>query len=136
MIPLGFRLAAASNVLGVLIFSMGFSNDRLVSESPVVFSRFGLVCIVLWGLAYLATAKAAELVPALAAVFALEKLVYSVTWFAWLGEHGASFPRLFSESPLTATFYAIYGPNDILFGLFFAYVAIRGLRARPAGPER
>jgi len=129
---LGFRLAAAANVLGVLVFSLGFTNRQLTSLSPVVLSRFGLVSIVLWGLAYLAISEAADRVPGLVAVFALEKLVYVVTWIVWMGRFGAELPRIFSEAPLAATFMAIYGPNDLLFGLFFAVVAWRGLRASPA----
>lgn len=129
-ITLGFRLAGAMNVFGVLIFSLGFTNHQLTALSPVVFSPFGLLCIILWGLAYVAISKGYEAVPYLSAVFAVEKLVYVVTWISWMGRFGGDLPRLFRESPLTATFFVIYGPNDLLFGIFFAVVAAAGLRRR------
>jgi hypothetical protein len=128
-ITLGFQAAGLVNVAGVLLFSLGFTNASLVAWSPVVFSRFGLVCIVLWGLAYLAVARSYTQVPLLVLVFALEKLVYTATWVDWMRRFGSEWPRLWSESPLTAVFYAIYGPNDLLFGIFFAWVALGTPRA-------
>ncbi len=130
MSPLGFRFAAAGNIGGVLVFSQAFSNDRLVSLSPVVFSRFGLLSIILWGLAYLAVASAYDRVPNLVALSAAEKGLYVATWLVWIRSHGGELPRLFTVSPLTATFYLIYGPTDLLFGLFFAFVALRVFRSR------
>src|SRR5262245_42978988 len=122
----GFQAAAFVNVAGILLFSLGFTNQALIARSPVVFSRFGLVCIVLWGLAYLAVARTYDQVPLLVAVFALEKLVYAVSWIDWMWRFGSEWPRLFSESPLTALFYASYGPTDLVFALFFAWVAATG----------
>jgi hypothetical protein len=129
-VSLGFQAAAFVNVAGILLFSLAFTNQALISHSPVVFSRFGLVCIVLWGLAYLAVARTYAHVPALVAVFALEKLAYVATWVDWMSRFGAEWPRLWSESPLTAVFYASYGPNDLAFGLFFAWVAWTTSRGR------
>lgn len=129
MIPLGFRLAGLTNIVGVLTFSLAFTNARLGELSPVVFSRFGLVSIMLWGAAYLAVATRWRAVPALIAVFAIEKLVYVVTWIEWMSQHGGELSPLFAESPLTATFYLIYGPNDALFCVFFAAVAWKAWRA-------
>ncbi len=124
-INLGFKIAAAVNILGILLFSLGFTNHQLFALSPVVASRFGLICIMLWGFAYLSVANTYQCVPALIAVFAVEKLVYVITWLFWMQEFSHDLPRIYSESPLTATFYVIYGPNDFLFCLFFAYVAIK-----------
>lgn len=129
-IPLGFVLAGVANIGGVLLFSLGFSNARLTELSPVVLSPFGLLCIVLWGLAYLSVARGYRRVPWLVAVFALEKLIYAYTWVDWMREHGAQLPGLFADSPLTAVFFVIYGPNDLLFGLFFAAVAAMRLWRR------
>ena len=120
---LGFQLAAFVNVAGVLLFSKGFTNATLVSRSPIVFSRFGLLSIALWGLAYLAVARDHARVPRLVAVFAIEKLVYVGTWVSWMARFRCELPRLMSESPLTGTFYAIYGPTDLLFAAFFTIVA-------------
>jgi hypothetical protein len=131
-ITLGFQAAGLVNVLGVLLFSKAFTNEALISRSPAVFSRFGLVCVVLWGLAYLAVARRYPHVPLLVAVFAVEKFVYTGTWLSWISRSGAELPRLFTESPLAATFYAIYGPNDFLFGVFFAVVAMREMARSPS----
>ena len=130
MIPFGFRLAGAANIVGVLVFSLAFTNERLIKLNPAVLSRFGLISIMLWGLAYLSVASSYTAVPFLIGVFALEKLIYVVSWLVWIREHGQELPSLFTESPLTATFYTFYGPNDFIFGVFFAYVAMRDLRAK------
>lgn len=131
-IALGFRLAGATNILGVLLFSLALTNARLTAHSPVVFSRFGLVCIILWGFAYLSVAEGHERVPYLVAVFAVEKLLYVATWVNWIRRFSDQLPRMFAESPLTGAFYAVYGPLDLLFCVFFTVVAIRCLRARTA----
>ena len=133
MIPLGFRVAGLTNIIGVLVFSLAFTNERLMSLSPVVFSRFGLISVMLWGAAYLAVATRYDAVPSLAGIFAVEKLVYVVTWVMWLQDHGQALKGLVSEAPLTGVFYAIYGPLDFAFGVFFAYVAVR--YARRAAPN-
>ena len=134
MIPLVFRLASAVNILGVLIFSMMFTNERLIELSPTVCSRFGLVSIMLWGAAYLAVATSYRAVPYLVGVFAIEKFVYVATWIVWIQQHHQELSPLFDESPLTAIFYANYGPTDLLFGVFFAYVALRGAQQQSELP--
>lgn len=132
MIALGFRAAGLTNILGVLVFSLAFTNERLVSLSPVVFSKFGLLCIMLWGAAYLAVATRHGAVPLLVGVFAVEKLAYACTWVAWMGSHARELPTLLSDAPLTGVFYAIYGPLDFAFAVFFAGVAWRGTRGAGA----
>ncbi len=129
MIPFGFRIAGAANIVGVLVFSLAFTNERLIELSPAVLSRFGLISIMLWGLAYFSVASSYRAVPGLCGVFALETFIYVGSWLVWIQAHGQSLLHLFTESPLTATFYTFYGPNDFLFGVFFAYVAMRDLRA-------
>lgn len=121
----GFVAAGLMNVLGVLVFSRAFTNDYLTDLHPGVFSRFGLLVVVLWGLAYLATARVYRAAPAIVLVFAVEKAVYAATWFVWLAGHGGDFGAIWRRDPLTAVFYAIYGPNDLLFGLFFLVVGFR-----------
>jgi hypothetical protein len=124
-ITAGFWAAGGMNIGGVLIFSLGFTNTYLSELFPAVFAPFGLVGILLWGAAYLAVSRSYAAVPALVAVFAVEKAVYTCTWFVWLAEHGAELPAIFARSPVTGVFYVIYGPNDLLFGVFFAWVAWR-----------
>lgn len=124
----GFIAAGLANILGVLIFSLGFTNTLLTSLSPVVFSTFGLFSIILWGLAYLAVARTYPHVPYLVVVFVIEKMVYVITWVQWLAQSGQTLPALFAQSPITAGFFALYGVIDLAFGLFFAVVAVKTLR--------
>ncbi len=127
----GFRAASAYNILGVLAFSKFFTNSLLTSLDPAVFSWLGLVAVILWGCAYGAVARSYYAVPCLLWVFVVEKMIYTGTWVSWLIKHGGTLPRLFSESPLTAAFYASYGAGDFAFGVFFLWVIIR-LRASRA----
>lgn len=126
----GFWLAGCVNFFGSLFFSAGFTNHTLTSLDPVVFSNFGLVAIMLWGMAYVAVSRSYHYVPYVVAVFACEKMVYAITWVLWMCQFGHRLPDVFSQAPLTAVFYYTYGPIDFLFGVFFAWVAIRTLRQR------
>jgi hypothetical protein len=121
----GFVAAGFMNIVGMLLFSKGLTNDYLIELSPNVFNRFGLLCVTLWGLAYLGTARGFRAAPALVLVFAVEKAVYTLTWFVWLADHGSSFGTIWERDPLTAIFYVIYGPNDLLFGIFFAWFGFK-----------
>jgi hypothetical protein len=121
----GFWAAGAFNVLGVLAFSRAGTNTYLSELYPDVFSGFGLLCVVLWGLAYVAAGGKRLPAAELSAVFALEKAVYVGTWVVWLARHGGTLPAVWDRDPLTATFYAIYGAGDLAFGLFFAWAAWR-----------
>jgi hypothetical protein len=120
-----FWLAGAYNVLGVLFFSKLLTNTLLTSLDPAVFSWLGLVGIMLWGLAYASVAKTYQFVPRTVLVFFCVKMIYTVTWLKWLLENGQTLPSLYSESPLTAVFYSIYGGGDFIFGLFFLWVAVK-----------
>jgi len=119
LIKKGFILAALMN-FSVLIFSRGFSNVAINEADPVVMSNFGLLMIIIWGLAYLATSAVNSKIKWLAGVFALEKLIYAVIWIKW---HLAnSIASLYATDAFAGIFYAIYGLNDLAFMLFFAYV--------------
>ena len=121
----GFLLAAAVNVLGVLLFSKGLTNTYLSELDPQVFSTFGLVGILLWGLAYVAMHESYREAKWVVAVFAVEKLVYFGAWVLWMTDHGSELSSVFKTSPLTGTFFVIYGPNDLLFALFFGWVFLK-----------
>jgi hypothetical protein len=125
IVSLCFLLAGAWNVLGMLLFSKFFTNRLLASLDPAVFSWFGQIAVVLWGLAYCSVAKSYPYVPSLLVVFFLEKMIYGARWLAWLVAHGKTLPKIASESFLTATFYAIYGAGDIGFGFLFGRLALR-----------
>lgn len=113
----GFIAAGLTNILGILLFSRGLNNPLLGELFPGLFGNWGLVCIMLWGLAYLAVAGDYPKVPRLVAVFALEKAVYVVSWFWWLSHHDLA--AVWSQDPLTGLFYALYGLIDLAFGIFF-----------------
>lgn len=124
----GFWLAAAYNVIGILVFSKLFTNPVLAEVDPTVFAKTGQVAIVLWGIAYWSAAKSYRHLPLLVLVFACEKLLYSITWLAWLLAKGHTLPAIAADSPLSALFFAVYGAGDFAFFLFFAWVAWLGSR--------
>jgi len=118
-----FLLAGLSNLLGVLIFSKVFTNEYLINAQPEVMGYFGLISIVLWGLAYMAVWKSYAKIPWLLGVFVIEKCTYVVVWILWLANN--SLGALYEQDTFAGIFYTIYGANDLLFGLFFAWVLLR-----------
>lgn len=124
----GLYLAGAYNIVGVLSFSQLFSNPLLALNDPTVFAWPGLLAILLWGAAYAAVAQVHRHVPVLLLVFFAEKMLYVTTWLLWLSQHASGLPALWTQSPLTALFFAVYGGGDLVFGLFFLWVALRTLR--------
>lgn len=113
----GLIAAAIMNIGGALVFSRAFTNVAINDADPVVMSNFGLVMIVVWGLAYLGAATIKSKIKWLAGAFALEKLVYVVVWVMWLSKN--SLAPLYSEDLFAGLFFSIYGVNDLLFMLFF-----------------
>lgn len=130
LVTIGFQFAACVNIFGSLFVSRGFTNRLLTSLDPVVFSNFGFTAIILWGLAYVAVSRSYQYVPYVVMVFALEKLVYTIAWIAWMFRSTDQLPSLLPEAPLTATFLLTYGLVDFSFGVFFAWVAITTMRQR------
>lgn len=116
----GLIAAGLMNVGGVLVFSRAFTNVAINNADPVVMSNFGLLMILVWGLAYLGAAAITSKMKWLAGAFALEKLVYVVVWLKWLSEN--SLAQLYSEDLFAGVFFSIYGANDLLFMLFFASI--------------
>ncbi len=125
----GFIAAGLMNILGVLLLSRGFTNAAIHEADPVVMSRFGLLMIVIWGLAYLGAAAVAGQARWLAAAFAVEKLVYGAVWLAWLSQN--SLAALYAKDAFAGLFFSIYGANDLAFMLFFAWVAWASPPSRP-----
>jgi len=119
LIKNGFILAALMN-FSVLIFSRGFTNVAINEADPVVMSNFGLLMIMMWGLAYLATSTVSLNIKWIAATFALEKLIYGVIWVKWLLENNLA--AVYSTDIFAGIFYSIYGLNDFIFMAFFTYV--------------
>jgi len=128
LIKNGLIAAALINIGGVLVFSRAFTNVSINNADPVVMSNFGLLMIIVWGLAYLGAAAISSHIKWLVGAFAVEKLVYFVVWVMWLSKN--SLAPLYSTDILTGVFYSIYGLNDLAFMLFFAWVF---LSQRPEG---
>jgi hypothetical protein len=124
----GFIAAGLMNIGGVLLFSRGFTNVEINNADPVVMSNFGLLMIVVWGLAYLGAAAITSEIKWLAGAFALEKSVYVVVWVMWLFEN--SLAQLYAEDLFAGAFFSIYGANDFVFMLFFAWVLVTQLRSK------
>ena len=112
--------AALMNIGGVLLFSRAFTNVAINNADPVVMSNFGLLMIVVWGLAYLGAAQINSSIKWLAGAFALEKLVYVVVWVLWLAKN--SLAAVYATDVMAGIFYTIYGLNDLIFMIFFAWV--------------
>ncbi len=120
MVKNGFLAAGLMNIGGVLVFSRAFTNQAISNADPVVMSNFGLVMIIVWGLAYLGASTINSNIKWLAGAFALEKLVYVVVWIMWHSEN--SLVQLYSKDMFAGAFFSIYGLNDFIFMLFFAWV--------------
>ncbi len=120
LINKGLIAAAVMNISGVLVFSRAFTNPAINEADPVVMSNFGLLMIVVWGLAYLSATSISPNIRWLAGAFAIEKLVYFVVWIKWLFAN--SLAELYAKDAFAGVFYSIYGINDFVFMLFFAYI--------------
>jgi hypothetical protein len=108
------------NISGVFVFSRLFTNTALSSADPVVMSTFGLIMIVVWGLAYLGAAASNTRIRWLAGAFAVEKSVYVVNWMLWLSKN--SLTELFATDAFAGAFYGVYGLNDLVCLLFFGWL--------------
>jgi hypothetical protein len=120
LVKQGLIAAAIMNIGGVLFFSRAFTNEAINNADPLVMSNFGLLMIIVWGLAYLGAAFIQGNIQWLVAAFAIEKLVYVVVWVLWIANN--SLASLYSTDLFAGIFYSIYGVNDIVFMLFFAWV--------------
>ena len=118
----GFIIAGLMN-MSVLISSRLFTNVTIPTFDPVVMSNFGLLMIIIWGLAYISVAKSYHKVKWLVAVFAIEKFIYGYMWTKWILNNNIS--EVFQQDKMAGTFYATYGINDWAFFIFFALVFLR-----------
>lgn len=118
----GFFIAGLMNG-SVLVFSKLFTNPAIAKFDPNVMSNFGLLMIVLWGLAYASVATTYQHVKWLVAVFAIEKLIYGVNWIMWLLKN--SLANVYNQDLFAGLFYSVYGLNDWVFFIFFSTVFYR-----------
>ena len=118
----GFITAGLMNA-SVLIFSRFFTNPTIAEFDPVVMSNFGLLMILVWGIAYISVAKTHQSVKWLIGVFAFEKLIYACVWTNWMLHNNIS--DVYEKDLMAGVFYSIYGLNDWLFFGFFLLVFFR-----------
>ena len=123
MIRKGFIIAGLSNILGVIICSKAFTNDVMLATQPDVMGYFGLILIILWGLAYISVCKSYNQVRWLVGVFTIEKLAYVIAWLTFITSHSLS--AIYELDILAGVFYTIYGANDFIFMLFFSVVFLK-----------
>ena len=126
----GLIAAGLMNIGGVLLFSRAFTNEAINSADPVVMSNFGLLMIAVWGLAYLGAAAITSSITWLVGAFAVEKLVYVLCWLNWHSQN--SITQLYAKDFFAGAFFSIYGLNDFVFMLFFAWVFFLQRRGGPA----
>ena len=118
----GFILAGLMNS-SVLISSRLFTNPTIPKFDPGVMSNFGLLMILIWGLAYISVAKSYQHVKWLVGVFAIEKLIYGCVWINWTLNNNIS--EVYEQDKMAGRFYSIYGINDWVFFVSFAFVFLR-----------
>lgn len=123
IIKYGFYLAGLANIAGVLNASKFFTDTAVMKVDPQAMSQFGLIMIIVWGLAYISVANSFANVKWLIAVFAIEKLCYGLYWTNWILDNGIS--KISAENEAAISFYKTYGVNDWFFFVFFSYVFIR-----------
>jgi hypothetical protein len=123
MIYKGFIIAGLSNILGVIICSKGFTNEVMLATQPDVMGYFGLISIILWGLAYISVCKSYDQTRWLVGVFAIEKLAYVIVWLSFITSNSLS--AIYEQDVLAGVFYTIYGANDFIFMLFFSYIFLK-----------
>ena len=123
LIKKGFIVSGIVNILGTLIFTKFFTSTAISEADPNVMSPFGLYMIMVWGLAFIAMANYYNKAKWMIAVFCVEKISYVVCWGIWILDHDLAI--LFEKDVFAGTFYALYGPNDLIFFIFFSYVFIK-----------
>lgn len=123
----GFIIAGLMNAT-VLIFSKLFTNSTIPEFDPQVMSNFGLLMILIWGLAYMSVAKKYYQVRWLVGIFVIEKLIYGFIWTNWIINNNVY--EVYKKDVMAGLFYSIYGINDWVFFIFFLSVFIHLFRTK------
>ena len=123
----GFIIAGLMNAT-VLIFSKLFTNSTIPEFDPEVMSNFGLLMILIWGLAYMSVAKKYYQVRWLVGIFVIEKFIYGFIWTNWIINNNVY--DVYKKDVLAGLFYSIYGINDWVFFIFFLSVFIHLFRTK------
>ncbi|MEE3161313.1 MAG: hypothetical protein VX283_10460, partial [Pseudomonadota bacterium] len=66
----------------------------------------------------------------IAGAFAVEKLVYVVCWLTWFSRDNLQ--AVYEQDLFAGIFYSIYGLNDAVFMVFFAWVYLKSASAAKA----
>ncbi len=128
LITKGFVLAGLMNISGVFIFSRFFSNPVISEFDNQAMSKFGLLMILIWGLAYISVSKNYHHLKWLIGVFVIEKFIYAAHWTNWILKNHLK--DVFDKDLMAGIFYAIYGINDWAFFLFFLFVFVQLARVK------
>ena len=128
MIQKMFWAAGLINIIGMLSVSLFFTSPYPAKYYPLVFSNFGMIVIMLWGLANIAVSSVYMHVRMLLFVFAIERMAYTITWVIFIVTSGSLMPVIFEESIITGLILGSYGLCDAAFSLFFAWVGLKGYR--------
>lgn len=123
----GFIISGIMNA-SVLLFSRVFTNPTIPEFDPVVMSNFGLLMILIWGLAYISVAQNYHKVKWLVGVFAVEKLIYGCVWTNWMLNNSLS--EVYEKDLMAGMFYSTYGINDWLFFVFYTLVFFRLFKSK------
>ena len=83
----------------------------------MVISNFGLMIILVWGLAYLSAAFINSNIAGIVGVFILVKLIYFLTWSFWIMNNSLSL--VYEKDILAGIFYSIYGLTGFAFVILF-----------------
>jgi len=81
---IGFAICAIYNILGCLCVTKFFTSKTFFTIYPEVFGREGMICIMLWGLAYLSIMFSYVNTPYTTLVFVVEKLLYVIIYIVFL----------------------------------------------------
>ncbi|CAM4303401.1 hypothetical protein [Gillisia hiemivivida] len=119
----GFIAAGLMNIIPVLVLSRFFTNEVIPETDPAVMSNFGLLMIMVWGLAYIALAVNYSKAKWVVGVFVVEKLIYVIAWLMWIVNNDVS--KVYKKDLFAGLFYSVYGINDLIFFLFFLFVFYR-----------
>ena len=110
---------------GMLVFNVGFTRTEPIEVlNPQVFSVFGQVMILVWGVAFLLAGLGDDKPSYIWWAFTLEKAMYVGSWLSRLRE----IPSPTGLLDLAPVFHTIYGPVDAIFMLLFAQQGIAAMK--------
>ena len=119
-----YTLAGLYN-FSILIFCEFFNKN--LGKVDDLFNTNGVINIILWGMAYISISQHNEKLFLINFVFFIEKLFYFHHWITWILVNIDNLKLMFENDKMNFLFFSIYGIGDLLFGLFFVFIAYRSL---------